>query len=203
MKSKHINAAQVSVSAALASGDAFRDHAESFWRLVENQSGEADKVAEAHIGELIVSATSLALALEIYLKALLLVLGQPAPTVHNLDQLLDLIPKKHRQAVEANYNKHRSAENPEHTSGVSLHVVHHGGPTPPFERATALSMSLGSLLRRNAGAFVTWRYLFAHGPTKTGEPLSYEYVRLRFAADAIRSAILDNHTPGKAQRSVA
>ena len=203
MKPRHINASQVSVSAAIASGDAFRDHAETFWRLVEADSGAADKVAEEHIGELIVSATSLALALEIYLKALLLVLRQPAPTVHDLDQLLNLVPKKQRQAVEAEYKKRRTSEQPEDTSGVSLHIVHHGGETPPFERPGPLSMNLSPLLRRNASAFMTWRYLFAHGPTRNGEPLSYEYVRLRFAAEAIRGAIVQNHSPNGVHRSVA
>ena len=173
MKLKHINASQVSVSAAIASGDAFRDHAEAFWHLVEEQSGQADKVAETNIGELIVSATSLALALEIYLKALLLVLRQPAPTVHDLDRLLSLVPKKQRQALEAAYSKSRSTEQSDDTSGVSLHVVQNGEETPPFERSSSLSMNLTPLLRRNAGAFTTWRYLFAHGPTKAGEPLSF------------------------------
>ena len=203
MKPKHINASQVSVSAAIASGDAFRDHAEAFCRLVEADSGAADRVAKKDIGELIVSATSLALALEIYLKALLLVLGQPAPTIHNLEQLLNLVPKKQRQAIEAAYNKRRASEQPEDTSGVSLHIVHHGGEFPPFERPGPLSMNLSPLLRRNASAFMTWRYLFAHGPTKSGEPLSYEYVRLRFAADAIRGAILHNHSPSGVHLGVA
>lgn len=201
---KLIDPHKVSVKAAIASGDAFHAHAEKFWLLVQQHTGAADKAAAANIGELVASATSLALAIELYLKALLLALGQSTPMSHDLHDLFERIPKKTRLSIESDYDARRELERAEEASGVSVHVVREGGEPPSFQRPRGTqSMRLGPLLKRNSSAFITWRYLFAQGSTKPGAPLSYEYVRLGFAAEAIRAALILAQPNATAHRNAA
>ena len=195
-----VSAQNADIPAAIASADAFLSHATQFWAMVQKDPKNAGEIASKNIGELVVSATSLSLAIELYLKALLLVLGQPTPKVHDLPVLLGATPAKARQDIEAEYSRLRAAEDPDGSSGVSLHVVRKGGIVPSFGPATAtLGMSLDSVLRRNATAFQTWRYLFANGPTLNESPLRFEYLRLWFAARSARHALTTHYARYKAK----
>ena len=185
------------VATAVASGDAFLSHAQRFWALVEQDPDHAEEIAQKHIGELIASATTIALAIELYLKALLLQAGQPAPKTHDLPELYQALPSKLRQTVESTYDQRRRTENDDELAGLSVHIARRGMSEQSFDRpAGPPSMKLSALLKRNSNAFSTWRYLFAHGPTNSGAPLSYEYVRLVFAARAVRARLQESNHSG-------
>ena len=198
---KIIPAGNADTNSAIASADAFLRHAETFWALVQPEHQDIEKIAHANLGELVVSATSLALAIEIYFKILLLLLEQAAPKKHDLPMLYERLPKKVRQSIEAQYDEFRSKEDPEDTAGVSVHIVSQVGTEPSFNRRSGMpSMRLEALLSRNADAFITWRYLFAHGPTKSGAPLSFEYIRLSYLAKSLRTQVMSEYTRRKVSR---
>ena len=177
------------VGVAVLSGDAFYFHAEQFVKYAAPQFSSAGQRAATSIGEMIASATSLALSVEIYMKALLLQRGCAVPKTHELPDLFSNLPTPVQQQVESAYERLRAAEGPG-TAEFVVHISRSPGAPPSFARGTqAPNLSLRSVLRRSSSAFVTWRYLFAHPLTESGAPLVYEFLRLGFAAQAIREQL--------------
>jgi len=175
------------VGAALLSGDAFFRHAQEFIAHTTGDPTTSQNRAAANLGEFIASATNLALSIEIYLKALLLASGQPTPKTHELSDLFAKLPQTSRKAVESAYDRLRQSEDDHATAAFALHVAAPGQHQPSFGSSPVTQdNSLKGVLQRGAGAFVTWRYLFAHSITPSGAPLMYEFVRLSFAARAVR-----------------
>ena len=185
--SKAIQPGSAHIATAIASADAFISQAGAAWSRFEEDPERADETAGKHIGELIASATNLSLAIELYLKALLLERGLAAKMTHELPELFRCLPRKIQLAIEAKYDVLRESEELGGLAGLSLHISKGPSGEQSFDRPPGTySMNFMSVLKRNATAFVTWRYLFAHGPTASGSPLSYEYVRLCFVAQALR-----------------
>jgi hypothetical protein len=175
------------VGAALLSGDAFFRHAQEFIAHTTSDPATSQNRAAANLGEFIASATNLALSIEIYLKALLLQSGQPAPKTHELSDLFSKLPQDFQKVVEAAYEQLRQTEVDRETAAFALHIAAPGPQTPRFGSSSATQdNSVKGVLQRGASAFVTWRYLFAHSITPDGAPLMYEFARLSFAARAIR-----------------
>lgn len=181
-----IKPADADIGAALLSGDAFFRLAQQFISHAAASMDAAQAHAAANFGELIASATNLALAIEIYTKALLLLNGRHAPKLHELPALFLKLPAASRRNIEAAYDQ-LSANAAHVPASLSIHVAKHGDPAPDFnEQAKPQDHSLMAVLQRGSNAFTTWRYLFAHGTTSSGAPLTYEFLRLTFAAQAIR-----------------
>ena len=175
------------VGAAVLSGDAFYRLAQEFVAHAAPNFQTARSRAAANMGELIASATNAALAIEIYLKALLLHSGQAAPKTHELPDLFAKLPSSVRSQVEQAYECLRATESECATAAFAIHITHTTAPSPNFgEAAKTQDNSFKGILQRAASAFVTWRYLFAHGLTESGAPLMYEFLRMSFAAQALR-----------------
>lgn len=175
------------VGAAVLSGDAFYRIAQAFVTHAAPDFKTAHVRATENLGELIASATNLAISIEIYLKALLLLHGQPAPKSHELPDLFAKLPSHVRVDVERAYVRLGAAGGYEGAAAFAVHVARKGAPPPDFGQAPkSQDNGLKPVLQRGANAFVTWRYLFAHGLTQPSAPLTYEFLRLGFAAKALR-----------------
>jgi hypothetical protein len=143
--------------------------------------------AAENMGELIASATNVALAIELYLKALLLRSGQAAPMTHELPSLFAKLPSSVQLKVEQVYERLQATAKKGAAAAFAVHVAGKNSPRPRFgQGAQTQDNTLKGVLQRAASAFVTWRYLFAHAPTESGAPLTYEFLRLSLAAQALR-----------------
>lgn len=112
------------------------------------------------------SATNRLLALELYLKAVLMVSGVPVPEVHNFAILFAALSEDNRKAIEAQYDE-RINLIPKEGATWGLEILFGVGATQlddaevekQIPRVT-LDHSLSELLSRNKDGFVESRYLF-------------------------------------------
>lgn len=130
------------------------------------------------------SATNRVLALELYLKALLIVTGTLVPKDHNLTLLFDTLPEVLRKTIKTNYNtRNRTLASAELGRPWEIFVAFTSEPELDHEAFDKLrkrvrtDSSLSGLLVRNRKGFVVSRYLFQE--FKKGEPSSYQYEHRR------------------------
>ena len=91
---------------ALIAADAFRTQAKRFIsNLPQGSLDEAAQFSVRNLGEFIASATILALALELYLKALRIAIGSPASETHHLWSLYKHLPVDLKKAIETQYDQ--------------------------------------------------------------------------------------------------
>ena len=181
------SAHSVDVNAALVCGDAFFRFAQPFVESVPKDRPAAAQFAVGSLGDMCAAAVNLALAVEIYLKALIASQGKSFPNDHTLPMLFDELPMNVQEEIRTLYDeqtKHQTADDP-NTGGLLVEVVRRGSDRPahiqrPFPKG------FKALLQRNARNFVLWRYMFA-SETKIGQPLHFEFSNMVIAAHILRS----------------
>ena len=175
---------------ALTAADAFRVQSKVFIdSLPKGNLDEAAQFAIHNLGGLIASATTLALALELYLKALRIVTGFPASEVHHLWSLYKHLPTELKKVIETQYNQLNIPQ------VGKLAVLELEVSTEPFNnisdenegKSNNLSNDIKSVLIRSSDAFITWRYI--HEGAKKGEYVKYDYefYRLELICDITRT----------------
>ncbi len=190
---------------ALASADAFRAWSRPFLqRLAGLHMDAANQEAAKDIGGLVASVTTLALSIELYLKALWMLLaitpahrsafGKGAPGRHNLWTLYKRLPLGLRKSIESMYER---VPEPPVTEGVAFHAQiapadlagadTSKSPTPPDN-------SIAGILKRSSDAFLTWRYLHESGRPGRVVTLHYEFHFLGLIADSLRAHAQDGIT---------
>jgi hypothetical protein len=91
---------------ALVAADSFRAHANIFLATIGRDMATAHELAARDIGGLVASATEMALAVELYLKALRTILDMSIPRSHDLCKLYGDIPAEVAAMVEQHYRAH-------------------------------------------------------------------------------------------------
>jgi len=172
---------------ALLVADTFMNHAISFFDKTGTVMGKIQFNSPQDIGLLVASATQLSLALELYLKALRMILKMPIPTTHDLWRLYNNLPITIKSTFEDKYNLVNSTKGGElaEFSIIMLVSDNPNEPTPKFSKDIK-KIDLNSILKRSKDAFQTWRYIHEGG--KSGEYVSYnyEFYRLRLICDIVR-----------------
>lgn len=141
---------------------------------------------------MIASATTLALCVELYLKALRILVGLKATTDHDLWALYTGLPKSLTESIERQYE----ALGP--PKGADIHTLKVKISVGPFreeqlaeaerkDAGRAQDNSLKSVPKRSKDAFLTWRYLHERGDPDQINRFSYEFHYLGNAAEAMRS----------------
>jgi hypothetical protein len=134
------------------------------------------------------------LAVELYLKAVLIGAELPVPWTHDLVELFESLPENWRTAIKDRYNA-RAGSTPSVTSSLRLHVrlETEVDSIEDIEASrTPVDQSLPSLLGRNRSAFVTWRYIH-EGMSRDKvevEVYEYEFRRLRLICEILREALV-------------
>lgn len=177
--------------------------AESFQRLSEQFIDNIGKIPEEstqdsprELGNLVSSATNLALALEIYLKTLRNQLGLPIPRIHDLWELYRDLPPEVKIEIEDMYDSAwRSLP-----KGIRVSITIAKGPRDAPIWKNDKSIEIAELLKRSADVFVSWRYIFVYEPKESDyEFHQFEYRLLVLACEAIKASIL-NHDKGNASQ---
>lgn len=174
---------------AIVSADSFFTNAVTFIDEIAYSKTNAHEKAIQRIGDLIASATSLTLALELYLKAMLIAFRIEVPRTHNLDDIFKKVPVDVRQLIQSKYDRYL-ATSPWPVAELQLQTADKAVPWPS-EDASSLSektlSDLNSLFKRTGNDFSTWRYLYEAVSGEVRE-IRYEFARLVAASKAIRAA---------------
>jgi hypothetical protein len=177
---------------ALVAADSFRAHANIFLAKIGRDMATMQDIAVRDIGGCVASATEMALAVELYLKALRTILGMKIPRSHDLWKLYRDFPAGATEAIEQHYHS-RLVTTPWVGSALNLRVM--AGPISPNEanakpKATDGDNSIEATLKRNANAFITWRYLYEQGVAGQTIVLQYDFHRLETAGVAVRETAI-------------
>lgn len=156
----------------------------------------------------VASVTNRILAVELYLKALLIGQGGLFPASHDLVVLFDALPEFIRRDIEHMFNERIQA-----TSEVlpwELQYYFGIGPMPDSEtrekveqRTPRPENSLASLLVRNRKGFVSSRYLFEYAKRDEVSVFNYEYRRLAILCSILCEGVersMQGQNPGYVRR---
>lgn len=136
------------------------------------------------------SATNRILAIELYLKAMLVGHNRPVPCDHDLVLLYDSLPEQTRDVIKLNFSENNNLDHAQgrlielyyrFQLGSSLSKQQYNDSPEPLPKDT----SLDGVLDRNRGGFVLSRYLFEKAQLDKPAEFLYEHWRL-----AILSGVL-------------
>lgn len=173
--------------AALACAEAFQRLAEEFIPRITAIEERSVQAMSHEIADVVASATNLAFALELYMKALLTQLDMPVPQVHDLRLLYDAIPQPVRTLIESTYDIALPRDLRQlHGHGIFTLAV--GPLEPPRWDDRKVSLALPDVLARSKDLFQSWRYVFETSVPEGGsyQFRCFEYGPLRCAAEVMR-----------------
>lgn len=187
-----------SVEMTLACAESFQKPSEAFIKRALKKDGIAkdlpegglEEAHEQNFGNLVVCATNLSFALELYLKSLLALLGLQVPNTHDLLKLYNNLPSEIKSEIEERYERGRTTPSPVHASITVAKAIR--PETPKWSDNTVESKALANVLERSKDMFKTWRYIFEGQPKEEGfHSYKFEYLLLLFACVAVRATIKD------------
>jgi hypothetical protein len=148
------------------------------------------------------SATNRFLALELYLKALLMAASVRVPEVHNFVTLFAAIPAQNQKEIRAEYDK-RISVIPGTGTAWGLEILFGVGTTPLNDAEidkqiprVQFDNSLPELLLRNKDGFVESRYLFAAAKPGKISCFYYEHRTLAVLCGVLCEG-LEHSLPGR------
>lgn len=179
-----------SSQAALVCGEAFQRLAEEFISRIGSIKENSSKDMSNELGDLVACATNIGFAIELYLKALLILMDLKVPQRHDLRALYDRIPQPVRAIIENVYDSALSDEMRQLCSRASITLAK-GPLKEPRWDDYKLSLALPDLLTRSKDIFTSWRYIFEFTEPEDSpyQFHQFEYGPLRCAAEAIRVEI--------------
>ncbi len=182
---------------AIIVADDFRKHSKTFVdSLPKADLNEVAHFAVNNLGGLIASATMLALALELYLKALRITIALPVNETHHLWSLYKDLPVEIKSSIETYYNQ-LNVRKPGKTAGLILKLSvdpinnnDSDGSDESEQNKRNSRDDLKSLLVKSSDAFITWRYIHEGGRKGKYMYYDYEFLRLDLMCDIIRNHII-------------
>lgn len=174
---------------AMRSADEFRNLSQPFLAFTGTDLNTSQHKAVQHLGGMIASATSLALAVELYLKAAHLLRNKHAPRTHDLWALFKNLPEPTKTSILSVYD---SIPLPPLGIAVSFNLEITKGPFEndiPPRPSSAPDNSLPGVLARCKDAFQTWRYLYEQGEQDRVMTFTYEFHNLNRAAESVRRQV--------------
>lgn len=184
---KHSPADAVTV---LQAANAFREYARPFCeKAAESFSpDEVRGVEDKDFGNVIASATNLAFAIELYMKALRILKELGPMRTHDLATLYAGLPKDLRRAIKVTYDDAQKKVDPSQPArAIGVVIVHKDALAQDRSLGIlATDWSLRAVLERSRDLFRGWRYLYDQGEPGKVKRVYYEYQWLEAAADALR-----------------
>lgn len=161
------------------------------------ESAEAMAETPVNPSGALASATNRILALELYLKALLVGSSVAVPMVHNLVILFNHLPDATKAEIVSHYEQRRRAVD---WADRSISVILCFQLDVPVD-STAIEKSvegapidptLIGLLERNNNGFIDSRYLFQRASASEANSFQYEYRHLAILCNLLRGALEEN-----------
>ncbi len=165
-------------SLALQAAKAFLHQSMQFTNQMPDSVREPPTLLSRNIGGLVVAATTLALATELHLKALLMLVCGKVPQTHHLWSLFKRLPIELQLGIDNEVEERFNAlPNKVVAIEVALSLAT-ASEVPPDDALPAPPTDLKSVLIRSSDAFVTWRYLHEQGEQGKHVFLALEFTRL-------------------------
>ena len=179
------------LSLAVAAADRLVDYSRNFSRLVPHDLNAAAAVAVQNLPEMMVSATMLSLAIEMYLKVALAAEGTPVPQSHDLGHLWKELSAPPQAAIETRFQ--RSAGPLHAVTGIELQIKTDNqfppdGPSKPWSTVREPE-SASKVLQMAGKGFTTWRYLYEMAEHGAIFEITYDFGRLQRVASAVRDEL--------------
>jgi len=177
--------------AALVCGEAFQRLAEEFITRIGAIKKKSSQDMSNELGDLVACATNIGFAIELYLKALLILMDLPVSQVHDLRALYDKIPQPVRAIIESVYDTAMPDEMRQLRGRASITLAKGPLEEPIWDDYTKVSLTLPDLLARSKDIFVSWRYIFEFTKPEDSpyQFHQFEYALLRCAAEVMRVEI--------------
>lgn len=189
-KSNNINA-----QSAFVCGEAFQKSAEFLIPKIIPKKLKVDEQPthdmSNKMGDVVVCATNLSFAIELYIKALLSHQELQVPKSHDLILLYNTIPQEIRAIIEEVY-KSAIMEDQSKLPGNSWTLAKGAQEAPEWNDRKKDFPYIPDLLERSKDLFQSWRYV-CEVNISNGESYQFhkfEYGLLRFAAEAIRVEVV-------------
>jgi len=171
-------------------GEAFQRVAEELIPSIPLTKAGSFKAINNEAGNIIVCASNLAFAIELYLKALLLHLDLEVPRTHDLSELYEKVPKQVRQLMESVYKEALPGQVRQLGGHVSITFAK-GPRREPLWDDDNRTLVLSDLLMRSKNLFESWRYVFEYCQPNDNfyQYHQFEYGFLWCAAETIKAEI--------------
>ena len=176
---------------AMLTADAFARNSKLFTDSLPKDMHQSANVAAQNLGGLFASATNLALAVELYLKSLMILLRMDIPNTHELWAIFKRLPPKLRSEIEIEFDSSFDSV-PGQPVGLLLDVWAGGEPKallPEILTPAKGKYDIKSVLKRGNNAFVTWRYIYEMGEEGRHVFIEYEYGRLGVLCEILHRII--------------
>ena len=183
------------VNAALACAEAYLRLAEpAVIKIKELEESTEPHPFSPSFGDMVAGATNLAFAIELYIKAILIVSEIEVPQGrdgHNLGKLYALMPSHFKTVIEESYVKTRNNDWIGIYPSISLSAGQVTAAIPKWDDTRGASLDLGALLNRSSDIFTSWRYIYEFKKPAEGEWCFHrlEYGLLLSACRAMRDTI--------------
>lgn len=142
----------------------------------------SDSIPEVDMDEAVASATNRVLAVELYIKALLIGADANFPADHDLPTLYEHLPEYIRTEVEKEFNKKKAIADDSDVLAERIYWFQltqtPGQPIGTLAKPEPTDNSLDGLLKRNRHAFIDSRYLFGSAKFEESSVFVYEHLRL-------------------------
>lgn len=133
---------------------------------------EIEKISPTDI---FASATNYGLAIELYLKTLLIMEGTIEVNGHHLDKLYEKLPATTRSAIEEIY---RGMGGNERQKTLYIRGRLEGSPSENLNPEPARGTKIAQLLKNNRDIFVTYRYMFEKARSSKWDYFCFEFGNL-------------------------
>ena len=177
--------------------------AEAFLRLAEPvviRIGEGvEERTQSHpflpsMGDVAATATNLAFAIELYIKAILIASNIDVLTGregHNLGTLYALMPEYFKAVIERSYEETRKKDWSGKYPSITVSIGPVSANLPKWDDDRSESFDLGAILNRSSDIFTSWRYIFEFKKTDDGgwQSHRFEHGLLLSACHAMRDTI--------------
>jgi hypothetical protein len=153
-------------------------------------------IPDIDMEEAIASATNRVLALELYLKALLIGAGVHFPADHDLPTLYQTLPEYIRIEVEKEFSKKKAIADDPNILAQGIHwfqlTQKPGQSIEKLAKAPRIDNTLVGLLERNRKAFIESRYLFDKAKFHESSIFVYEHLRLALLCSVLCTLLEDS-----------
>jgi len=175
---------------ALASARKFHDVGKKYL-------GQWGKTGHLSPTDAFVSATNYGLALELYLKSLLIMEGSTEIKGHHLDSLFEKLSDETKQEI---INAYQNVGGLERKEVFYIRGRLTGSNVDEAANTPARGTKLNQLLENNKDIFVIFRYMFEKARTQNWEYFFFEYENLDVAISALSSVADQILTPEEKQK---
>ena len=189
------------LNAALGCAEAYLRLAEpAVIRIKDVEESTQPRPFSPSFGDVVAAATNLAFAIEVYIKAILIVSKIDVPTGregHNLGKLYQAMPQHFKGVIGRSYEETWKKDWNGRYPSITVSIGQVSAGLPKWDGYRNESLDLEALLHRSSHIFTSWRYIYEFKKPDEGgwQFHRLEYGLLLSACRAMRDTIKSLQNP--------